>query len=300
LKKIRLPLALASLFALLLLSGCGDRVSILTGEVAKQMGTSGVEEKIREPGTFRMDACLLSACPKLIRLQVNMDTVDVNIDSLFLPKSNVDLTNVVAGIQFRIRPDHKSINTVYQDVPPTQVSGNVYLITTDAVWKRYGQRKAPDAIVTALRQYIVDDVLSNVPEIARYTRDKVNEMLAGTPIEITELGFPNGIGEVPDEVRQSKRRLFAIEDEKAREVKALAAALEVEDQRQAVARKRAENDAEIARALNISVAQYQCLRTMDAFADAAENGTTIAYSGSCGLDAGEQNAVQYVPRGGQQ
>lgn len=80
----------------------------------------------------------------------------------------------------------------------------------------------------------------------------------------------------------SKRALYAIDEEKAREIRALAAQLEVEDQRQAIARKRAANDLQIAEDLGIPVAVYQCLRSMDDFADAAkESGTTVAYAGNC-------------------
>lgn len=289
---------------LLVLAACGDRTSVQPGEVAKQLTTNGLEEEIFEPGVFRMDTCFTSACPKLVRLQVNKAAVDLTIDSLFLPKSNVDLTNITVGIQYRVRPNRKEFETVFQEVKPVQASsieGNqsessrVLVITTEMVWDTFGKRKAPDAIVTALREYTVDQVLVNVPEIASYTRDKINELLANTPIEVTELGFPNGIGEVPDAVRDSKRRLFAIEDDKAREIKSLQAALEVEDQRQAVARKRAGNDAEIARQLGIAVDTYQCLRAMDRFADGAGTGAAVAYSGSCGLGADAPTA--FVPTG---
>lgn len=273
-----------------LLVACGDRTSIQPGEVGKILESAGLEGEIRQPGVFRMEYCFTSACPKLVRLQVNKSTADLTINSLFLPKSNVDLTNVTVGIQFRVKHDKESINQAYAEAKPVQASGvggnqdesnRVLIITTDMIWSTYGERKAPDAIVTALRNYTVDEVLVNVPEIAAYAKAKINEMLKDTPIEITELGFPNGIGEVPQEVRLSKRKLFAIEDDKAREIKSLAVQLEIEDQRQAVARKRAANDKDIAGLLNIPVAQFQCLRAMDDFADAANKGTITVFASDC-------------------
>lgn len=275
-----------------LLIACGDKTSIQPGEVGKVLGTNGLESDILQPGVFRMDACWFGACPKLVRQQINKATVDLSVDSLFLPESNVDLTDVVAGIQFRVKPGKDSINLVYSEVQPVQAatlegnqgeSNRVLIITTDMIWNTYGKRKAPDAIVAALRELSVDKILVNVPEIAVLTKRKINEILINTPIEVTELGFPNGIGKVPGEVINSKRRLFAIEDDKAREVKSLEAALEIEDQRQAVARKRAENDTIIASDLGIHVSQYQCLRAMDSFADAANEGTSVVFATSCGL-----------------
>lgn len=275
-------------FFAIALAGCGEKVSVEPGEVGKQLGTGGLGAELFKPGVFRLDDCPFSACPKLIRLQVNKAAVDLKIDSLFLPESNVDLTNVTVGIQFRVKPEKKWLNKVYEEVKPVNSDGEyrVMVITTDMVWDTFGKRKAPDAIITALRDYSVDEILVNVPEIAAFVKGEINNMLADTPIEVTELGFPNGIGEVPDEVRISKRKLFAIEDDKAREIRALAAALEVEEQRQAVARKRAGNDIEIAGKLDISVAQYQCLRALDSFADAANAGTSAIFATDCGLGAG--------------
>ncbi len=271
--------------AILMLTACGDRTSIQTGEVGKQLTARGLEEGIRLPGNFRMDYCGFGACPKLVRLQVNKSTADLKIDSLFLPKSNVDISNVQVGIQFQVKNNEASINKVFEEVRPEPVEGQtgetnrVLLITAEKVYETYLQRKAPDAIVTALREHTVDEVLTNVPEIAAHTKQMINEMLADTPIEVTELGFPNGIGEVPTEVLQAKRRLFAVEEDKARKIKSLEAELSIEDQRQAVQRKRAINDLENSKLTGTSYADYVRLKTNERFADAAESGTPVALGG---------------------
>lgn len=285
-KKISSMLALTAL-----LLGCGDQTSIQTGEVGKQLTSNGLENEIRQPGAFRMDSCGFGACPKLVRLQVNKSTADLEIDSLFLPKSNVDLSKVQIGLQFQVKPNKDSINKVFTEVRPEPSKGQygesdrVLVITAEMVYATYLKRKAPDAIVTALRNYSVEEVLTNVPEIAQYAKEQVNKMLAETPIEVTELGFPNGIGEVPKEVIEAKRRLFAIEEEKARKIKALEAELAVEDQRQAVQRKRSKNDMEIAGQLGISVSEFMRLKIAERFSDAAEAGTPVALGG------------QFVPMG---
>lgn len=250
-----------------LLAACGERVVIQPGEVGRQLTTSGLETKNRKPGAFRMESCIVSACPRLVRLQTQKATKDFTIDKLFLPKSNVDMTNVKIGIQFRVKRDKQSLNQIFNEVRPERKANRVLVITTDMVYATYIQRKAPDAIITALREYEVDQVLSEVPEIASYAKKKINEMLKSTPVEVTELGFPNGIGEPPPEVLQAKRRLYAVNEQKARDIKALQAALTVEDHRQAVQRKRTLNDMENARKAGVGFATYVFLKNMERFAD---------------------------------
>jgi len=258
------------LFSTLLLAACGERVTVETGEVGKVLGTSGLEVKVLPPSSFRMDMCPVSACPKLVRLQVSKSTTVLTIDSLYLPKSNVDIRNVQVGIVYEVKSDEESIGQIYEEVRPESVDSQVMLISAEQVYETYLARKAPDAIVTELRKHTVEEVLSNVPEIATATKAAIEAMLGDAPIKVTELGFPNGIGEVPREVIQAKRRLYAVDEEKARTVRALAAELEVEAQRQAVQKVRAENDVLNARIAGVPYDVYENLKIQERFADAAD------------------------------
>ncbi len=255
------------LAALLVFTACGKRVTVQPGEVGRQLTTAGLEANNRPPGAFRMESCVVSACPKLVRLQTQKATKIFTIDKLFLPKSNVDMTKVQIGLQFRVKQDKASLSTIYQEVRPQEENDHVLLITTDMVYATYIQRKAPDAIITALREYEVDQVLSDVPEISEHAKKKINEMLAKTPVEVTELGFPNGIGEPPPEVLEAKRKLYAVTEQKARDIKALSAALTVEDHRQAVQRKRTLNDMANAEKAGVDFATYVYLKNMERFAE---------------------------------
>ncbi len=265
--------------AVLLLSGCGERVTINPGEVGKQNTTDGLEDKLRGPGSFRMESCVISACPKLIRLQTAVAAEEIEIDKVFLPKSNVTLDDVKFGIQFRIKEDKVSRNAAFHNIRAQELSTQESKITSEMIFGTYVERKAPEAVIVALREYTVEQALTNVDTIAEYVQKAVNKSLADTPVEITEFGFPNGIGKPPAIVLTAKEQLYAIDEEKAREIKALEAALEVEDQRQAVQRKRAKNDAEIADQLGIPIAEYMHLKTQERFADAAESGTPVALGG---------------------
>ena len=99
-----------------LLSACGQKVVVNSGEVGKEIGSDGLEERLRAPSAFRLEACPFSACPKLVRLQTAVAAETVTINKVFLPKSNIALDNVTFGIQFRIRPNEKSMNSAFDNI----------------------------------------------------------------------------------------------------------------------------------------------------------------------------------------
>ena len=258
------------------LSGCGKRVTINTGEVGKQITVGGLEKDIRYSGSFRMESCFFSACPKLVRLTTAKSAEEVTIGKVFLPKSNVDLTDVTFGMQFRIRQDRDSIDASFDEIKANVVSDQELVITSDMIYKTFIQRKAPEAVIAALRDYTVDEALTSPDTIARYVLGQVNIALADTPVELTEFGFPNGVGTPPDEVLTAKRQLYAVGEQKARDIEALKASLEVEKQRQIVQQARVANDVKNAKSAGVGFVDYVTLKNMERFADAAEAGTPVA------------------------
>src|SRR5690606_1186029 len=123
----------------------------------------------------------------------------VKIEQVFLTKSKVDLTNVDAGVQFQVRHDDKSINRVFKEVRPNEHN----VITMENIWNTYMQRKAPAAIVTVLRDNTIEDVLTKIPEIETGTFKHLQEEANDLPIEITDIGFGGGIGDIPEKVISS-------------------------------------------------------------------------------------------------
>lgn len=268
--------------ALLALTACGERVIINTGEVGKQITTSGLEDEIRRPGAFRLEACPFSACPKLVTLDVAVSAQTITIDRVFLPKSNVPLDDVSFGIIFRVKPDEASINQAYEirsaDKTDTD-SSRLREITSEMLFSTYIERKVPETVIAALREFTVEQAMTDVENISQYVLGRVNKKLADTPVELIELGFPNGIGNPPQAVLTAKEMLYAVTEEQARRVAELEAELAIEEQRQAVQRVRAKNDAEIAKELGMTVAEYMALKTTERFADAAQSGTPVALGG---------------------
>lgn len=264
---------------LLMLTACGEQVTINNGEKGKQLTTSGLETEIRNPGSFRMDICFISACPKLVKLQTSFSAHTIHVDKIFLPRSNVTVDDVTFGIQFHVKNDKRSIDEAFATIRAEKEKDSTFVITSEMVYNTYIARKAPEVVIDILRDYSIDDVLSNVSEISKQAKAALNKELESTPIEITEFGFPNGVGTPPKVVLDAKERLYAVNEERARKFKELEAALAIESQRQLVQATRARNDASIAKELGIPTSEFMLLKTIERFADAADDGTPIALGG---------------------
>lgn len=180
-------------------------------------------------------------------------------------------------MQFQVKADKKSIDQIYEEVAPKPAkvedateSSRVLIITADMVYETYLKQKASEAIIMALREHTVDEVLTQVPEIAAHAMKTLNKMMDDSPVEVTALSFPNGIGVPPDEVIDAKRKLFAIDEEKERMLRSLEADLQIETQRQAVQRARVHNDLINAEYAGVGYEVYVKLKNEERFADAAD------------------------------
>jgi hypothetical protein len=290
---MKLRLVMGALMTLALAGCAGEQVTIQSGEVAKQLTAKGMEEGLRNPSSFRLDYCgATQACPRIVRLQVGRSTAEVKIDSLLLPKSNVDVTNITVGFQWRVRATQAQYNRIFADVSPAPVQGKSVemLISSEMVWNTYGRRKAQAAVADAFNDLNVDQAIGIGTSLSAFVKAKVDAAMADTPIEIVELDVSNT--DVSDEVIKAKRALFAIEDAKTRRILELQANQAIEQQRQAFQVLRAKNDQAIAESLGMTSGQYMCLKTMERLADAADDkNSTVVINGDCGLSVTTTSSV---------
>jgi hypothetical protein len=288
-------LLIPMLLVLAILSmGCGARAYIPPGEVAVVLEPTGYETenidgekmiKYKQPGAFRLQKCAVASCERLIRLQLFLNTETVIIDKVTLPKSKlVDIDNVQISMQYRVKDSRKSwdrlledikpigISTIESDLGTTGTNDRTLIITSKMVWETYLERIAPMVVITELKEHTVEELLSNVQIVADNSLAKLNASLADKPVEIVDLGFPNGIGEPHEVVLDAKRRLYAVDEEKAREIAMLEADLEVEEHRQKVYSMRARNDRTNAEIMGIDPNDYMRNNVLDRF---AEEGSTV-------------------------
>lgn len=293
---MKYPKFLGALFLVAGLAACsGEQVTIQSGEVGKQLTGQGLEKEVRQPSSMRLDYCSASAaCARIVRLQVARTNADVKIDSLLLPKSNVPITNIAVGVQFRVRQNKAAIDRVFTEVTPQPVQGKSVelLISSVDVWNTFGKRKVQGAIADAFNDLTIDQAIALGGELNTFIKARVDAALADTPIEATELDVSNT--DPTEEVLKAKSALFAIEDNKSRRIKELQVNQALEAQRQAFQVLRATNDAAIAKTIGISPAQYMCLKTMERLADAADdNKSTVVINGACGLEHTTNTVVPF-------
>ncbi len=270
----------------LILTACGQQVTVYPNEVGYKVNADGLSREEYPPGTHRLDACNgTSVCPSLIRIQNSRAAHEVTIDRVFLPISKVDLEHVGIAVQFRIKDNKKARLRVVTEVNPrpatdaheTNAQGREKIISTDDIWKVYLERVVPALVIDGLKSYSVDQTLSEVNTIGHNIRAIVNKELGDdNPIEITELSFNNGIGQVPSEVITALRKLYAVDSERERQIRSLIAGIEVEKRRQEYQILRVANDKKNAEAAGTTYAEYVRLKIAERFSDAAEDGAAAA------------------------
>lgn len=263
----------------LLAIGCvGEEVRVNSTEVGYKITAEGLSNKEWSPGVYRLDWCsgVGDACDRFLRVDVGKHTTTISVTRVFLPKSNVDLENVEAAVQMQVKPTVEARQQVIKDVkavvPDDSVAPNGIekLITQEAIAEVYINRIIPEMIIQTLKQYTVEQTLSDVVEIGKSVQQAVNGSLTTSPVMVTELSFSNGIGQVPNEVITAKRKLYAVDEEKERTIKAISAELVVEEKRQAFQVVRVSNNKKNADKAGIPYGQYVELMTGERVADALE------------------------------
>lgn len=263
---ISLLLVLVAYFAL---SGCGRPITIPSGAVGRQLTTSGLESKVYAPGAMRLDWCPVQACPSMVVLHTGLTTEEVTVSTVFLPKSNVDLSDVKLALQFRVKPTTEAENEIYKNVTsvPSSDHGGIRDITSRMVYEIYLQRIAPNVMISVLRDYTIEEVLSNVDKISEAVLKALQQGLKNQPVEVVEVGFPNGIGHPPQEVLEAKRKLYVVAENVTRQIRELEGAIRVEQQRQVVQQLRVKNDVANAELAKLPIDRYIFLKNMERFAD---------------------------------
>lgn len=258
--------------AMTLFTGCyGAQVSVGAGEVGKIITEDGMQSGVVKTSTFRLPWCggPGMVCHKLVRLQVAKSTRTFKVDQIFLTASEVDLADVEVGVQFQVKKDQNHLDDVFDNVLPKEG-----VITREEVWATYLERTAPAVAIAVIRENGVEQVLSEIPEIRAEVLRRLNLETENLPVEVTDVGFPNGIGDIPENVMNSYRNLYAVEADKARLIKQLKADLEVERQRIIVQEVRAKNDKKLASLLGMPNATFMALKIDERFADAVSEAAT--------------------------
>jgi hypothetical protein len=262
----------------MLFTGCGEKVLIENGEVAKQLTTSGLEKGISSSGAIRLDACWTSACPKLVRLAVAENSILVP-GKFFIKKSDLEMELEIA-LQYGVKRDEASINSVFDRVKGIQDPANKrqLIIEEEKVFNTFVKPILRDSVRIALNNYSIDEIIANLAEVRTYVESEVRKSLKESPIKIVNLTFSKV--SYPESVMKAKEDFAKINLEKATKIRAMAAELEIMAEelklKKARAKMAVEVDEIISKRMNPNLEKYMIL---DAINKSAENGTPWAITG---------------------
>lgn len=257
------------------LTACGERVQIPPGSVGKQLTTSGLEEDIREPGSFRMESCMFSACPRLVKLETFENSVSTQ-GGYLIPKSNNISVDIEVVVRFRPKQDLESLNEIYNRVKPTQAGEytTVSTITSDNIFRIFIAPSLRDTVRAALAPYTVEQLMANLGQVREFVESKVKQSLDGSPIQIMSLTF-NTVN-WPESVTTAIERTAQVEFEKITRLKQVQADIAVAQAERRLDIYRAQVDTEIDAIVSKFMGPRMALwRQLEVMATAAENGTAI-------------------------
>ncbi|RKZ94633.1 MAG: hypothetical protein DRQ46_09660 [Gammaproteobacteria bacterium] len=270
-------LGIISILAILVLSGCGDKVTVDSGRVAKQLGTNGLEAAIRRAGAFRLDSCITTACPRFVVLDVFENTQTI-ASKYYISASKLNL-ELEVDIQYAVKEDDTSINKVYKRVKSVPVAGErKSIITTEQVFNTYIKPVSIGTIRTALNHYDIDNIMDNLSEVQIYVEKAFKEKLKDEPVIIKSLTF--SLVSYPKVIVERREEEASVDAEKATKLKRLAADLIVLKERRKLdlehARVAVEADKIISDSMDEHMATWLMLEAIQACAE-----RTV---GNCNID----------------
>lgn len=271
-------LVLFGLVSVLALTGCGERVMINNSEVGKQLTVSGLEDKVRSPGALRLESCVFSSCPKLVRLSVAEESAEIG-GAYYNSQSDLELDMTVA-MQYTIKRDNNSLNEVFSRIKPVQASSSRDLyIQSEQVYNVFVQPVLRDTVRASLNNYSIEEIMDNLPQVREYVESEVRKRLSETPIDVVNLTFSK-VG-WPKVILQAKEEFAKIEIDKATQFRAIAADLEIMEKQMDLEIARAKMtlkvDSVVASAMTPQLQNYMLLNAIN---KSAENGTSWAITDS--------------------
>jgi len=270
-KKILLY-AIVGLSSILLLSGCGQKVRVEQNEVAKILGSNGLEDEILKNSTFRLDSCFISACPKLVTLDVTKNT-KVIPGNYYMPKSDMEM-ELELSIQYSVKKDKKSIDTVFEEARSINNPNFDYLasIPAEKLYEIYIKPIIKDSTRQALNSFKIEQVMDNLEETRLFVFKTINKKLKDSPVKIDTLSFSK-IG-FPELILQKKKEFAAIDTQKATDMKAMAAELEIMAKKLELEKKKAKMQLEVDNIISKQLDKKMVIwGIIQAIQTSAENGT---------------------------
>ena len=254
--------------AAVLLTACGDRVTVSPNEVGKILSPSGYKETVIPTSTFRLDPCL-SVCDKLVTLNASDSEVKEQI-TLFMPKDKLQMS---FDVRMVLAVDPSQYDLLFNKIPATLSPNGGYVIPLDKVYSVYAQQVIRTISREIMSEYSIADVVSNREVIgAQLANELTKQVKERTPFIVryaglADVSYPAIITDAQEKAAE-RREQIAEEEAKTqkRMIELERELIEAQKQRKVDVEK-AEADAEVNRILANSITpayvKYKQLEALD-------------------------------------
>ena len=152
--------ASALALAATLLVGCGERVEIPPGHVAKILTKDGYREGLVPSSKIRLDACTVN-CDKAVILDATDKSYTETME-IFIPG---DKLMVTVDVRATLSVDPNKADALFNKLPQQEKSAYESLIASDSIYNTYGRQILLAEVRGYLTQYSINEIASNIDKI---------------------------------------------------------------------------------------------------------------------------------------
>lgn len=258
------------LMSLLVLTGCGRKVEVGAGEVAKISGRDGYQPGVITTSKFRLDPCI-AYCDNLVILDAS-DTYRSMDMSVFMPEDRLDLDFTVR-LTLAVNPEKYDELFSRMRVDPATEDSRVRHISLSRAFATYAEQIINTTSRAHMSQFTIMEIASNRDQVGAALAARLTEELQEkTPFVIrhaalSDVKFPELITEAQQ--RAAERREAIAQEEAELEVSQVRLERQLQEERlqRLVDVERAQAEAEVNRILAESLTpeyeRYRALQFLD-------------------------------------
>ena len=206
-----------ALSSILILTGCGEPVSVNPGYVAKLNTETGLQKGLIHPSKFRMEALCIH-CDNLILLEASDQQVKETM-KVFIPQDQLNITLDIRAV-LAISADQETVNPIFARVAAQPLQKRISLISFQQVYNIYGQQVIRETTRAVLVKYSIGQIMENRDAVSGELQREISKRLTGTPLRVIRLGladvqFPEIIVRAKERAAEREAAIAEAEAQKA-------------------------------------------------------------------------------------
>lgn len=260
----------AAIMSIALLSGCGQRVEVGAGEVAKITGKDGYRDGIITTSKFRLDPCF-RYCDNLVILDAsdNFHSMDMEV---FMPEDRLELDFTVR-LTLAVNPDRYDELFSRMRTEPSERSDRVRNISLQRAFRTYAEQIINTTSRAYMSQYTIMEIAANRDAVGAGLAERLTrELQENTPFVVrhaalSDVKFPEIITNA--QIRAAERREAIAQEEAELEVSKVKLERELQEERlqRLIDVERAEAEAQVnlilAESMTPAYERYRELQFLD-------------------------------------